>query len=611
MNRRQFLGRVFQSVISLHNSYSEYGIYHSWRQYEFKPTVVITFRYRYAENKYSSIPYYSTDGLITAIYKDDTMIYCSAYYRNGTLVNDQLARIQVDLDPGEYTIKILSLGKGLALGESGSSMTFTVPKIDRSLDSSGNYNPYNNYGYINQPTFGVNFDFDYEGLTFQVSLDYEDIGSDLKTAKGMSTYTYTYPDYATVKAAVEAEYKKQDPTSTRTITEEEYTRGIVRQGNSATYDYCIPFHNIQNGRAKLTVIHHTNLNETDERGAIYIDAMNEFQCALHKAYTQLGLEYDPADSYNMNININRVVDTRPNSDTNIEYIIGDNITLGCTGMRGNGNPPLEQLVSNIAFDPNIYPAGNVRISCDYQPVSVWKIIKTTTRHQLKINDTTTVVYTPVLRIFYGDVKFYRYMYRTGKTNDPVDSYELITGESITTPNPYYPPKEVYNKYLQAVGPLLPRATAALNEAESHWGATSDDGYDRWFEEYTSKASSYSNYFDIPLMPWINPQYRSYADTPAYEYDMSKCAGFEAVYYNGTVIVNYNTYNHVSTDIRTYKGLYNPVPETSPIDWTGYEESFDLTTGWIDLPDGSCPVILRSTVIEIDLSDIPDHKITPN
>ena len=64
-----------------------------------------------------------------------------------------------------------------------------------------------------------------------------------------------------------------------------------------------------------------------------------------------------------------------------------------------------------------------------------------------------------------------------------------------------------------------------------------------------------------------------------------------------------------SDIEVGPELYNPLPETSTIDWTGYEDARDMTTGWVNTNNG--PLVLRQTTIDIDLSDVPDHQITPN
>ena len=72
MNRRQFLGRFFQAVISAHNSNSIYGIYHPWRQYTLKANVNINLKVRVGENAdgyiYSGIPYTGTKGPVMAVY---------------------------------------------------------------------------------------------------------------------------------------------------------------------------------------------------------------------------------------------------------------------------------------------------------------------------------------------------------------------------------------------------------------------------------------------------------------------------------------------------------------------------------------------------------------
>ena len=99
MNRRQFLGRFFQAVISAHNSNSMYGIYHPWRQYDnlrtyvsinlkmrtgineyYDPSITDPYDSRHYRYIYGNIPFTGNNGPIMAVYNSsDRMIYCSAY----------------------------------------------------------------------------------------------------------------------------------------------------------------------------------------------------------------------------------------------------------------------------------------------------------------------------------------------------------------------------------------------------------------------------------------------------------------------------------------------------------------------------------------------------
>lgn len=65
------------------------------------------------------------------------------------------------------------------------------------------------------------------------------------------------------------------------------------------------------------------------------------------------------------------------------------------------------------------------------------------------------------------------------------------------------------------------------------------------------------------------------------------------------------------DYETLKSLalHRSVPTASDFDLSDYEFAADMTTGWVNTNNG--PLVLRQTVIDIDLSDVPDHQITPN
>lgn|GEM_PF-5175312 len=638
MNRRQFLGRVFQSLISLHNSYSEYGIYHSWRQYqEMKTDVTIRFRYRTGRNpnydpdssgsseyNYYNIPYTGADGPIIGIYNGDTLIYCSAYYQGTTLINTMGTSVTLKLSAGTYTIKVMRLGKGLVLGESGETMTFTIAPFDRTVNPyTGGYNAANNYGYISTPSKEIYFNFDYEGLSFDVVMDYEDLGSDLKSIDGITVSRYTFPDYATVKSAVEAAYKEFDPEGDdgRSITEEEYINTILSERDLAPYDDQIKFHTIQRGSVKLVVRHQVGFDTVDERGTVDVTELNARGIALHEAYYQAGIEYDINDSYNITWDINRKLYNSLSADASyMEYIMADNASPYLNLMHA----PIVRLTNTEPFiEGNTYPLAGLYGRCDYGPVSILRTARASNRWQFIINGTTQVVNIPVLRVFFNTLpKCFTYKVR-GHSSETSGTAEQFIGDRGPAPNPYRPISYVRQERLKPVAEQMSRALTALNEAVSHWDCTFDDGYDRWFEEADAVTYAYQQttyYFDIPWGPVINPDAYDFASYPVWRYDMTKCTGFEVVpryYDDGRFVSLYVSYHapgmkyggYEWSDIEVGPELYNPLPETSTIDWTGYEDARDMTTGWVNTNNG--PLVLRQTTIDIDLSDVPDHQITPN
>lgn len=207
MNRRQFLGRFFQAVISAHNSNSTYGIYHPWRQYEYNvlSSARIKLVYKYGINSdgtymQDSLMSISKPGTITAVYNSDgDMIYCSAYWRNGSIYNDFSNTIFLyNLKPGNYTFKVLQCGIGICPGPSGASMVFTVPEPpDRSEM------PNNNYGPIGAPpAIEVTYVFDVSGLYFTYDVTITEVGKYYVDTDLFPCYraSYSAPSYETCES---------------------------------------------------------------------------------------------------------------------------------------------------------------------------------------------------------------------------------------------------------------------------------------------------------------------------------------------------------------------------------------------------------------------------
>lgn len=178
MNRRQFLGRFFQAVISANNSNSTYGIYHPWRQYNevlYSVTIYLqsAFVNKSGEITYNSVPSMSLRNTVIAVYdSNDAMIYCSAYKYNGNINNNlNNSIILYNMPAGTYKIKCLQYGIGLEESMLGNELEFVVPEpADRSSL------PNNNYGQISSPNISVQYLFGISGLYFTAESKLESVG---------------------------------------------------------------------------------------------------------------------------------------------------------------------------------------------------------------------------------------------------------------------------------------------------------------------------------------------------------------------------------------------------------------------------------------------------
>lgn len=202
MNRRQFLGRFFQAVISKHNSNSIYGIYHPWRQYNnISQNAVIYLRCKSGADV-TFLPSVSQRDTIIAVYNaNNEMIYCSAYKRNGTIYNNLNDTIYLNnIAPGTYKIKCLQYGIGLDKYNN-NQVAFVVPDLP---DRTGL--PNNNYGYINNPQVEIQYLFALCGLCIEVEPVLASIGDIQIDTDLFENYKIkcTAPDFLTYKSLVEA-----------------------------------------------------------------------------------------------------------------------------------------------------------------------------------------------------------------------------------------------------------------------------------------------------------------------------------------------------------------------------------------------------------------------
>ena len=136
MNRRQFLGRFFQGVQTLYNSNYGYGAYHNWPLKYVPINIQVNCYYRRTKDEKNVLTNFMKQDTIIAIYdSSDKMIKCTAYYKDGVIINDFVSNgcVAYNLKPGLYTVKVLQSGKGINL--TGSASITISANVDRASAS--------------------------------------------------------------------------------------------------------------------------------------------------------------------------------------------------------------------------------------------------------------------------------------------------------------------------------------------------------------------------------------------------------------------------------------------------------------------------------------------
>lgn len=189
-----------------------YGIYHPWKQKTWagtKYTVIIYFKIKSGVDSsgnpiYRNLSNIEKASTIMGIFdSDNTLIYCSAYRRNGALRNNYAHQVRLSLAPGTYTIQCLQYGIGVGHGPSGNIMSFTVPDpkdYDRTADAN------NNYGNISSPSISFEYIMGMSGLLFDIDVQLASVGNMHWDTDRLKTYSCTWnpPSYGEAKAAYDA-----------------------------------------------------------------------------------------------------------------------------------------------------------------------------------------------------------------------------------------------------------------------------------------------------------------------------------------------------------------------------------------------------------------------
>ena len=607
MNRRQFLGRLFQSVISAHNSKSIYGVYHPWRQYtkmdsyvtiylkmrvgdnpDYDPSITDPYDNRYNRYVYNNIPYTGTSGPIMAVYdSNDTMIYCSAYYSGGNLYNNISSSISLGLlRPGIYTVKCLSLGKGLYLGESGQSITFEVKEADRRYDlNTGEYNKYNNYGYINYPSTVINFLFDFEGLSFDLDVQMVPIGDDIRGVDGVKHVTYTYPSFSELQAAVAKYGYSIDHSAYMTEC------GYYSNAGAVPYDYTIRYCDILREYRYVEVYEYKGYNNKTFRGKVDVTCVDNNSITavgFEKGFEEKGIEFNVSENMipsGEESDILYYADRMDGTVQDFYYYNYDEIKLHNT----------DPIIIGSRYPATAIKSNDVRL--DVTIKSSVKGSRRVTAYTKKLDDNSydsssrVNVNVPVIN-FYGTQERYYLAYgdriRYEWFDDPMNGNQA--GKNDT------PAGNISVRVNYYVDNLRPKAEAALAIADANWGTKAD--------YYFAKDVNNGIFCTIPIDIILGTYSGNY---PVLHYAGEGSSGVTVT----PLYDNHGNMYNVSIDLNrddAVRGVVNTdihKSATGSIDISGYEFCTDYSTGWVN------NIVLRQEIIHLDLSDVPDHQVRPN
>lgn len=556
---------------------------------DYDPSVTDPYDNRYGRYAYINIPYTGTSGPIMAVYdSNDTMIYCSAYYNGDNLYNYINSSISLGmLCPGVYTVKCLSLGKGLYLGESGQSITFEVKEADRRYDlNTGEYNKYNNYGYINYPSIVINFLFDFEGLSFDLDVQMVPVGDDIRNVDGVKHATYTYPSLGELQAAA-AEYGCN-------IDHDRYMEECgyySNNGGLAPYDYTIRYEDIQREYRYVEVYEYKGYNNKTFRGKVdvtCIDTDSISAVGFEKGFKEKGIDFNVSENM-IPVGTESVIlyyaDRMDGTIRDFYYYNYDEIKLHNKEpiIQGSRYPSAGIKSNDVRLDVSIKSSGQ-----GSKRVSIYT---------KKLDDSS---YDPSSRVdvnvpvinFYGTSERYYLAYgdriRYEWFDYPMNGNQA--GENDT------PEGNISVRVNYYVDNLRPKAEAALNIAAANWGTEAD----YYFAKQVTNGilctipidiilGTYSG--DYPVLHYAGEGSSGVTVTPQYDADGNINNVFIDLNRSDAVTGVINTDIHKSAN--------------GSIDISGYEFCTDYSTGWVN------NIVLRQEIIHLDLSDVPDHQVRPN
>lgn len=193
VNRRQFLGRLFQGIQTYYTCKYGFGMYHNWHQHRPLVNIRVACYYRRTEGEKQALNSFMMQDTIIAIYRVDgdrqELVKCTAYWDGDVLVNTLSSGCQVSNVPeGQYIIKVLQIGKGIALPND----TISTYTVDATVDRATL--PNNNYGYITPVDFNVELIFDISGVYFKAKPKIDTVGYWYPVGENTATRTRSYGD---------------------------------------------------------------------------------------------------------------------------------------------------------------------------------------------------------------------------------------------------------------------------------------------------------------------------------------------------------------------------------------------------------------------------------
>lgn len=596
MNRRQFLGRFFQAVISSHTSNSAYGIYHQWRQYKLTSTLVIRLRYKRNDTYYDNIPDGASKDLILAVYDSyNTMIYCTAYFNGNELYNKCSSYVYLyNMHPGTYTIKCLCLGKGLVLGESGASMTVTIPDSqDRTLVSN------NNYGYMSYSnSVYVDFIFGISGLYFEGESVLEDIGKyyvndDSKDTNAMRIVVQA-PSYNECKSAVNA--KATALGMTYDYTQSDYLHDLAGTNLAPLNDdYHFKYGKINYVRSKIIV---KSINGVEVGSIIAEIDLNNYRTneslTIAKYWNiceRNSLAYDPQKDL-----------------ANVGPIKTYTQAKGTLGTDGS-----YEMYVGQAFSDGYHNKGatiNSFYSCGWNP---WNGAGIGGNVEINLKMTN---------VKYSVNSMYPNMNISGETywGTSMQYFRISTelgcaiwmyGLKSASSYPNLMPMISTPKWGETIGEVydinLPLAKECRDRMYNEWWLPAMENYDK-------KPES-----DYPKIPWMSTSETNSKTEVTYDVPMDVIFGwmptdkslypFQTSAFKGTCITVTDDLNLSWGPAIDDKIEYKPILKDYITDLTEYDPNHQCNNSsmWVDVNNKS--IFLRQTTIPIDMDAIPDHQIT--
>lgn len=194
VNRRQFLGRLFQGIQTYYTCKYGFGMYHNWHQHRPLVNIKVACYYRRTEGEKSGLTSFMKKDLILAIYRIDgdakELVKCTAYWDSDKLVNTYMSSgcAVYNVPEGKYAVEVLQVGKGIALSKSEVNKTYIDATVYRTTLQN------NNYGYVSPAEFNVELIFDISGVYFKPKPKIQTNGSLYPVGP---SYSMRYIEYCT------------------------------------------------------------------------------------------------------------------------------------------------------------------------------------------------------------------------------------------------------------------------------------------------------------------------------------------------------------------------------------------------------------------------------